>query len=106
MKRSVVQEEMLFKYISYLELWQPLCSVDWNHLYNFGRRHHEEQFVKLFRIWTNGSGEKPFKGISYLELWQPFCSAECYHLCKCRRGYNEKQFCENILSLGSGEDVV
>ena len=27
----VVQEEMLFKGISYLELWQPLCSVDWNH---------------------------------------------------------------------------
>ena len=25
-------QEMTFKDISYLELWQPLCSVDCNHL--------------------------------------------------------------------------
>ena len=36
----VVQKEMSFKDISYLELWQLLCSVDWNHLCNIGRRHH------------------------------------------------------------------
>ena len=29
---TIVQEEMSFKDISYLELWQHLCSVDWNHL--------------------------------------------------------------------------
>ena len=29
---QVVQEEMLFKDISYLELWQPLSSVEQNHL--------------------------------------------------------------------------
>ena len=40
---QVVQEEMLLKDISYPEVWQPLCSVDWNHLCNFGRRHQEEQ---------------------------------------------------------------
>ena len=39
----VVQEEMSFKDISYLELWQPLCSVDWIHLCNIGRRYHEER---------------------------------------------------------------
>ena len=48
----VVQEEMSLKDISYLELWQPLCSVERNHLFNFGGRHHEEQFyliiLKLF----------------------------------------------------------
>ena len=33
----VVQEEMSFKDISYLELWWPFCSVEWNHLCNFGR---------------------------------------------------------------------
>ena len=32
----VVQEQMSFKDISYLELWQPLCSVDWNHLCYIG----------------------------------------------------------------------
>ena len=67
----VVQQEMLFKDISYLELWQPLCSVDWNHLCNFGRRYHEEQSceiilnldhwlkrkfcLKVFLIWSSGS---------------------------------------------------
>ena len=72
------------KDISYLELWQPFCSVERNHLCNFGRGYHEEQFceiilnldqcfrrrsvcailvkgimrnnsVKLFRIWTCSS---------------------------------------------------
>ena len=59
---------MSFKDISYLELWQPICSVEWN---NFGRRHHEEQFCevilnldqwfrrrchfKIFLIWSSGS---------------------------------------------------
>ena len=44
---TVVQEEMLFKDISYLELWWPLSSVEWNHLCNFGREHHEEQFCEI-----------------------------------------------------------
>ena len=34
---------MSFKDICYLILVQPLSSVDWNHLCNIGRRHHEEQ---------------------------------------------------------------
>ena len=37
----VIQEEILVKDISYLELWQPLCSAEWNNLCNLGRRHHE-----------------------------------------------------------------
>ena len=45
--KKVVQEEMLFKDVSYLELWQPLCSVDWKHLCNFAREHHEEQFCEI-----------------------------------------------------------
>ena len=42
----MVQEELQFN-ISYLELWQPLCYVERNHLCNFGRRHHEEQFCEI-----------------------------------------------------------
>ena len=73
----MVQEEISFKDISYLELWQPLCSVDWNHLCNFGRRYHEEQFrdiilnldqwfrrkccLKVFLIWSSDS---PFVQLS------------------------------------------
>ena len=66
---------MLFKDISYLELWWPLCSLDKNHLCNFGRMHHDEQFcenivnldqwfrrkchVKVFLIWS--SGDLPYR---------------------------------------------
>ena len=52
----VVQEEMSLKDISYLKLWQPLCSVDWNHLCNIGRRRHEEQPCEIICIWTSGAG--------------------------------------------------
>ena len=67
----MVQKQMSFKDISYLELWQPLHSAEWNHLCNFGRRYHEEQFceiilnfdqwfrrkcnLKVFLILTSGS---------------------------------------------------
>ena len=62
-------EKMLFEFFSYLGLWQPLCSIEQNHLCVFGRRHHEEYFCKLefgpvaqgkchlktFVIWSSGS---------------------------------------------------
>ena len=65
----VVQEEMSLKDISFLELWQPLCSKELNNLCNFGRRHHEEQFceiilnlnqwfsccLKIFLIWSSAA---------------------------------------------------
>ena len=44
---TVDQEKMLFKDISYLELWWSLSSVEWNHLCNFGRVYHEEQFCEI-----------------------------------------------------------
>ena len=43
----MVQEEMPFKGISYLELWLPFCSAERNHLCKFGRGHYEEQFCKI-----------------------------------------------------------
>ena len=67
----VARKEMLLEDISYLELWQLLCSADRNHLCNFNRRHHEKQFceiillldqwfrrkchLKVFLIWSSGS---------------------------------------------------
>ena len=60
---------MRFKGISCLELWSPFCSAEWNHLCNFGRRHHEKQLceiilnldpsfrrcrLKIFLIWSSG----------------------------------------------------
>ena len=43
----VVQEEMPFKGISYLDIWQPFCSAECYHLCTFGRGHYEEQFFKI-----------------------------------------------------------
>ena len=70
-KFGQVVQEMSFKEIYYLELWQPLCSVDSNHSSNIGRRHHEEHsceiilnldqwfrrkcHLKVFLIWSSGS---------------------------------------------------
>ena len=42
-----VVQKKAFKDISFLELWEPLCLVERNHLFNFGRRHHEEQFCEI-----------------------------------------------------------
>ena len=38
---------MLLKGISYLDLWQPFCSGELIHLYNFGRCYPEEQFCEI-----------------------------------------------------------
>ena len=78
----VVQEVMLFKVISYLELWQPYCNVEQNYLCNFGRGYQEEQFceiilnldqwlrrrcvLKLFLIWNSGS--------PYVQLSRTICA--------------------------------
>ena len=41
---------MPFKDISYLELWWPFCSAEWNRLCNFGGGYQEEQFCKIILI--------------------------------------------------------
>ena len=38
---------MLFKDIYFLELWWPLCSVERNHLCNFGRGYYVKQFCDI-----------------------------------------------------------
>ena len=39
---------MPFKDISYLELWPPFCSVEWNHLCNLGRGYPKGAFCNTF----------------------------------------------------------
>ena len=67
----VVVQEMLFKDLSYLELWNLFCTAERNHLCNFGRGYYEEQYceiilnsdqwfkrrslLKIFLIWSSGS---------------------------------------------------
>ena len=40
-------EEVLFKDISNLELWQPFCLAERNHLCNFGIGGYEEKFSEI-----------------------------------------------------------
>ena len=42
---------MSSKYFSYLELWQPLCSVEQTNLCNFGRRQYEKQLCEIILNW-------------------------------------------------------
>ena len=38
---------MPFKGISYLDIWQPFCSAEFNRLCNFSRGFYEEQFCEI-----------------------------------------------------------
>ena len=76
---QVFQEEVSFKDISYLELWQPffqwtetICAI-----LGEGIMRNNPVYFEFGPVVLE---EMAFKGISYLELWQPFCSAECNHL--------------------------
>ena len=45
-------EELPFKDISFLDLWQPLCSEERNHLCNFNRGCYGEKFCEIiFKFW-------------------------------------------------------
>ena len=61
----MVQKVMLFEDISYLELWQPLCSTGKNDCANFVEGIMRNNSVKLSLIWMSSLGGK---GVSYLEL--------------------------------------
>ena len=90
---------MPFEDISYLELWRSLCSAEWKHLCNFGRRHHGEQFcIIYFEFGPVVQGEMSYKDISYLELWWPLCSAERNHLRNVVRRHHEEQFRKIVLN--------
>ena len=52
-----VVQEMSFKDISYLELWQPFCLAELNHLCNFHKDIMRNNSVKLYEIWTSGLGD-------------------------------------------------
>ena len=86
---------MSLKDISYLELWQPLCSLEANHSCNFDRRHHEEQFCEIilnldqmfsrrFLIWSSGG--------HFIQQSRTNCAVF-------GKGQYEEQFCEIILNL-------
>ena len=86
---------MSFKDISYLVLWWHFCSVEQNHLCNFGRR-YEDQFCEIILNLDQWFRKCPLKD-SYLELWEPLCSAEQNHLCNFGRGHYGEHWSKSIL---------
>ena len=60
---------MAFEVFYYQDSWQPFCSVEYNHLCNFGRGYYEEQFCEIILNLVIGSGADVVYKISYLELW-------------------------------------
>ena len=57
---------MLFKDISYLELWRPFYSAEQNNVCNFGRGHYEEQFCKIILNLDQWYRSKCFLKISLI----------------------------------------
>ena len=104
----MVQEEISFKDISYLELWWPFCSAERNHLCNYGRGYQEEQFcemvlnldqfrkrclLKIFLIWSCGSPFVKLSGTICVLLVEGIMRNNSMNLFK-------------IWASGSGGDVV
>ena len=90
---------MSFKDIAYLELWRLFCSVEQNHLCNFGRSHHEEQFCEIILNLDQCSGRCRLKIFLIWTSVATFAGAEQNHLCNYGRGYDEEQFCGIVLNL-------
>ena len=91
----MVQEEMPFKGISYLELWQPFCSAERNHLCNFCRRYHEEQFCEIILNlgqWFRRCCLKDFLSGAMAAS----CSVERNHLCNFEREHHGEHSSEFI----------
>ena len=68
----VVQKKMSFKDDYYIELWQLLCSVVWNHLCNSGRGYCEEQFCEIILTlgqWFRRCLLKDFLSGARATLW-------------------------------------
>ena len=95
--RPVVKKEMLFKDISYLELWRPFCSQSRTICGIFVEGVVRNNSMKLF--WISASGPGDVKKISYLELWWPSYSMERKQLCNFERGLHRKHSCEVIWNL-------
>ena len=49
---------MLFKEMSYLQLWQPFCSMERNHLSNFVKGYYEKYFCEIILTFENNDFEK------------------------------------------------
>ena len=104
-----VQEEMSFKAISYLALWQPLlqwsgtiCAILEEGIMQ------EEQFCEIILNLGQWFRKRCHLKKSYLELLWPLYSLERNAFCTLSRRHYAKPSCKVILiwTSGSGRDVV
>ena len=97
---SVVQDEMLLKNISYLEIRRLLYWMKWKPFMQFWSRILWGTILWNYTEFGQVVQKKmSYKDSSYLEHWWPFWSAEPNDLCNCGRRYQEEQFCENTFNL-------
>ena len=87
---------MQFKGNSYLELWQPFCSAERNHLCNFCSGYYEEQFCEI--ILNLGQWFRRrccLKDFLYGAL-AALLFGGAKHLCNFERGHHGEHSCEVI----------
>ena len=89
----MVQEELPFKGISYLDLWQPFCSPERTICSILVEGIQRNNSVKLFEF------EDEILKISYLELLQPSYLVERNHLCNFERRHHGEHSFEVICNL-------
>ena len=95
--RPVVQKEIRLKGISYLDIWQPFCSAECNHLCNFGRGYYEEQFSEIILNWSERFRSRYcLKDFLSGGLWWPSCSVEQNHLCNFEKRRHGEHSCEGM----------
>ena len=64
---------MPFTDISDLELWQPLCSMEQTHLFNFKRKHYKATIVRnYFEFGSVVQEEMTIKEIFILNSYSPY----------------------------------
>ena len=88
---------MPFKGISYMELWQPFCSVECNHLCNFSIGYQEEQFCEI--ILNLGQGFRRRCLLEDFFIWSsgdPTVQWSSNNVCNFERGHHGKHSCEVI----------
>ena len=87
---------MSFKDISCLDLWQPLCSAEGNHLCNFGRECYEEQFCEIIlnlgQWFRRRCHLKDFISGALVSLRL----GGAHRLCNFERGHHGEHSCEVI----------
>ena len=66
-----VQEKRSFKDISYIDLWCPFYSTQWNHLFNFCKNHYEEQFCKIINSLKIEFGRVVLENMSFKNKFEP-----------------------------------